>query len=231
MRLNCENHAGRCPKVPGKVCTMVPEVVPGAASGIAYRKCAAAAPVVLERQFRTRRDAIKVAPGQVARTPVTVSGLDRGCTESEHRARLTVACFAHIAAGRPYPHSPCRLRAALSWTRYPTLKCTDRSGMDGGPLLRRAACSAGGILVASPALPGPPLPGFGSPCAAGHRLEAAGDPQRGGTGPGPGGSVAAGLRRTPRRASGQLLPRPRVGQSRPAGQSRPSDAGTNSVAA
>ena len=34
--------------------------------------------MVLERQFRTWRDAIKVAPGQVARTPVTVSGLYRG---------------------------------------------------------------------------------------------------------------------------------------------------------
>ena len=58
-----------------------PEVVPGEASGIACRKCAAAAPVIPEGQFRTRRDAIKVAPGQVTRTPVTVSGLHRGCTE------------------------------------------------------------------------------------------------------------------------------------------------------
>jgi hypothetical protein len=82
----------------GKFARWFPEVVPGAASGIAYRKCSAAAPVVLERQFRTWRDAIKVAPGQVARTPVTVSGLYRGCTESEHRARLTVACFALLPA-------------------------------------------------------------------------------------------------------------------------------------
>ena len=82
----------------GKCARWFPEVVPGAASGIAYRKCSAAAPVVLERQFRTWRDAIKVTPGRVARAPVTVSGLYRGCTESEHRARLTVACFA-----------PCRI--------------------------------------------------------------------------------------------------------------------------
>jgi hypothetical protein len=42
------------------------------------------------------RDAIKVAPGQVARTLVMVPGLYRGCTASEYRARLTVACFAPI---------------------------------------------------------------------------------------------------------------------------------------
>jgi hypothetical protein len=85
-----------------------PEVVPGEASGIACRKCAAAAPVVPEGQFRTRRDAIKVAPGQVTRTPVTVSGLHRGCTESEHRARLTVVCFAPIIFCRIH----LRVRAA-----------------------------------------------------------------------------------------------------------------------
>src|SRR5271154_5600273 len=79
----------------GKCARWFPEVVPGAASGIAYRKCSAAAPAVLERQFRTWRDAIKVAPGQVARTPVTVSGIYCGYTESEHRARLTVACRAY----------------------------------------------------------------------------------------------------------------------------------------
>ena len=86
--------------MPGKCARWFPEVVPGAASGIAYRKCSAAAPVVLERQFRTRRDAIKDAPGQVARTPLTASGLYRGCTESKHRARLTVACFAPIISCR-----------------------------------------------------------------------------------------------------------------------------------
>ncbi len=125
---------------PGKCARWFPEVVPGAASGIAYRKCAAAAPVVLECQFRTWRDAIKVAPGQVARTPVTVSGLYRGCTESEHRARLTVACFAPVIfcrsrlrafgpldtdcpdrASSIRPHPPdWALRYPPGWTPYPT---------------------------------------------------------------------------------------------------------------
>ena len=117
MHSYCQNHAGRCPKVPGKVCTVVPESGSRAASGIAYRKCSAAAPMVLERQFRTWRDAIKDAPGQVARTPVTVSGLYRGCTESEHRASLTVACFAPIIF--------CRIR--LQAFRLLDTDCPDRA--------------------------------------------------------------------------------------------------------
>jgi hypothetical protein len=67
---------------------------------------------------------------------------------------------------------------------------TDRSGMDGGPIAAKAACSPGGILVASPTVAGD-IAGLGSPCAAGHRLEAAGDPQR----EVPGQARAAALRR------------------------------------
>ncbi len=66
---------------------------------------------------------------------------------------------------RPAP-APDRLRAALSWMRYPALSAQIARVWAGSRLLRNAACPAGASWL--PRRPGrPPLPGFGSPGPAG----------------------------------------------------------------
>jgi len=75
MRFYCENHAVRRPKVPGKVCTVVPQVVPGAASEIAYRETSAAAPVGQETPVPSLAGGYQRYARPIGRTPVMAAGL------------------------------------------------------------------------------------------------------------------------------------------------------------
>ena len=70
--------------------------------------------------------------------------------DSEVRPGPRPRPYAHTSSnpgkpGRPehYPHPPCRLRAALSWMKYPALSAQIAQVWAGSPLLRNAACPAG----------------------------------------------------------------------------------------